>query len=101
MSTPYIPAPLSEQLRDLARDFGTAKMVLFGSRARGDHHPRSDIDLAVWGIDSTQAGRLRLALEELPTLLQFDLVIVSPDTSPELLRNIQLEGVTLYAADEM
>ena len=41
------------------------------------------------------------ALEELPTLLQFDLVIVSPDTSPELLRNIQLEGVTLYAADEM
>lgn len=60
---------------------------------------RSDIDLAVFGLDAAQAGRLRLALEELPTLLEFDLVCVDANTSPKLLDNIEREGVTLYASE--
>ncbi len=96
----HIPAPLIDQLRSLARSLQATRLVIFGSRARGDHRPASDIDLAVWGLDSVQAGRLRLALEDLPTLLQFDLVPVGPDTSPALLEIIEKEGIVLYA-DEM
>lgn len=95
-----IPEPLTEQLRDLAQSMGAARLMLFGSRARGDHRESSDVDLAVWGLDSSQSGRLRLALEDLPTLLRFDLVAVCPDTNPDLLRNIEKEGIVLYA-DEM
>ena len=50
-------------------------------------------------LDAAQAGRLRLALEELPTLLEFDLVCVDANTSPKLLDNIEREGVTLYASE--
>ena len=59
-------------------------MVLFGSRAHSNHRERSDIDLAVYGLTPTQAGRMRLALEELPTLLEFDLVCVDEHTAPAL-----------------
>lgn len=38
------------QLGELVRRYGARKLVLFGSRARGDFHERSDIDLAVYGM---------------------------------------------------
>ena len=31
-----------EQVKQLAHRYGVPKLVLFGSRARGDHHARSD-----------------------------------------------------------
>lgn len=92
---------LVQQLQDLAARSGASRLVLFGSRARGDHRERSDIDLAVWGLRGMDFGRLRLALEDLPTLLSFDLVCVDDCTNPKLLETIAREGVVLYAADEM
>lgn len=90
---------LTNDLVALARMYGANRLVLFGSRARGDYKERSDIDLAVFGLDPVQAGRLRLALEELPTLLEFDLVCVNEGTSPALLKNIEKDGVILYASE--
>lgn len=98
MSDIHIPSDLLPQLADLACTAGAEQLVLFGSRARGDHKPTSDIDLAVFGLSPVEAGRLQLALEDLPTLLSFDLVCVGEDTSPALLENIDREGVTLYAS---
>lgn len=94
-----LPDALLPPLVELARSLSVPRLVLFGSRARGDHRERSDIDLAVFGLDRVRAGRLRLALEELPTLLEFDLVCVDAHTSPALLANIEREGVTLYASE--
>ena len=37
-----------EQVKQLAYRYGVPKLVLFGSRARSDHHARSDYDFAVW-----------------------------------------------------
>ena len=34
-----------EQLRELAGRYGLSKLILFGSRARGDYRRESDIDL--------------------------------------------------------
>lgn len=96
-----IPDTLSGQLRDLAQRSGALRLELFGSRARGDNRERSDVDLAVWGLEGQGFGRLLLALEELPTLLEFDLVCVDSSTDPALLERIEKEGVTLYAADKV
>lgn len=41
---------LYNQLATLARRYGAKRLVLFGSRARGDNRPNSDIDLAVYGM---------------------------------------------------
>lgn len=89
---------LYQQLADLARDHGAERLVLFGSRARGDNRERSDVDLPVYGMPEAQRGAFWLDAEELPTLLKLDIVHVSPDTAPEFLRNIKKDGVTLYAA---
>ena len=39
-------SPLYTQLTALAAKHGAQKLVLFGSRARGDHTERSDIDFS-------------------------------------------------------
>ena len=35
-----------KQIVNIAKKYNTKKVVLFGSRARGTNHPKSDIDLA-------------------------------------------------------
>ena len=51
--------------------------MLFGSRARGDFHDRSDIDLAIYGsLDSTQRALFLDQIEALPYLMKFDVVFV-------------------------
>ena len=36
-----------KQIVNIAKKYNTKKVVLFGSRARGTNHPKSDIDLAI------------------------------------------------------
>lgn len=81
------------ELLALAKTYGLDKVILFGSRARGDHRERSDVDLAVSGGDVV---RFSLGVEDLPTLLSFDVVDLDGAVQPELLESIQREGVTLY-----
>ena len=91
---------LYRRLAALAQRHGAARLVLFGSRARGDHHPRSDIDLAVFGMPQTEHAPFRLECEDLPTLLKLDVVHILPDMDPAFLHNIEREGVVLYAAED-
>ena len=59
---------LYNQLAALARRFGAKRLVLFGSRARGDYRPASGIDLAVYGLCERDELLMKEALDELPTL---------------------------------
>ena len=70
------------------------KVILFGSRARGDYHRASDIDLAVSGGN---AARFAVDVdEETSTLLKYDVVDLGRNVSPELLGSIRKEGRVLY-----
>lgn len=83
-----------EGIADCARAHGLDVVVLFGSRARGDHRPKSDVDLAVSGGDQT---RFVLDVEErVPTLLKFDFVNLDGPVQQELREAIAWEGVTIY-----
>ena len=46
--------------------------VLFGSRAKGTAHGKSDFDIAVSGV--TDIEDLREKIEDIPTLYSFDVV---------------------------
>ncbi len=83
-----------EEIRKLAEKYGVEKVILFGSRARGDYKERSDIDLAFSGGNGA-AFSLEVD-EETSTLLMFDLVDLSGPVSPELRESIRREGVTIY-----
>ena len=69
-------------------------MILFGSRARGDFHRASDIDLAVKGGDF---ANFSLDVdEETSTLLMFDFVDLNQSIQQELRENIEREGEIIY-----
>lgn len=85
-----------EQLKAIAERYHVKRLVLFGSRARGDHHARSDYDFAVWGLDSKQRALFEDAVEnDLNSLYSIDFVFVSEQTDVALLHNIEKEGITL------
>ena len=95
-----IPSPLLAQLRASAAAHGARRLVLFGSRARGDNTARSDIDLAVYGMPEKEWSAFWLETEELPTLLKLDIVHITPNMDPVFLCNIEKDGVTLYASED-
>ena len=73
------------------------RVVLYGSRARGDHHPESDIDIAFFGSNEG-FFRFETCMEQLPTLLEYDLVHVTEKTSPAFAENIKKDGIVLMDA---
>ncbi len=89
---------LRDNIRDsiiaLAKAYDVDKVILFGSRARGDNRERSDIDLAISGGNYVEFA---LAVEEVvPTLLMFDFVVLDEFLSAELREAVEREGVLLY-----
>ncbi len=86
---------LYKQLAELAKRYGAKRLVLFGSRARGDNRYNSDIDLAVYGMPENNRAEFWMDCEELPTLLKFDIVHIRDDMDAKFLANIQKDGVEL------
>ncbi len=82
------------QIQMVAQKRSVAKIILFGSRARGNHRERSDIDLAVFGGDFVRFAED--VEEEVETLLIFDLVDMEMPITPEFYAEIMRDGVTIY-----
>ena len=87
-----------KQIGQEAQKYNIDKIVLFGSRARGDNKPKSDIDLAVYGnLSIAENNQFYFFIQEaLPTLLEVDIVFIHHKTSQELLDNIEKDGVVIY-----
>lgn len=82
------------EIRSLAREHHVKRVILFGSRARGNFHRTSDIDLAVSGGDIVSFA---LDVEDRTwTLLKYDVVNMDQPVQEELKESIEKEGVLLY-----
>lgn len=83
-----------EEILSLAERYQLEKVILFGSRARGDYWRASDIDLAVQGGDLTSFSLE--AEETVPTLLTFDIIDLSGALDADFLDSVMREGIVLY-----
>lgn len=94
MENTGIKPEVIEEICQIAKHYHIQSVILFGSRARGDYHRASDIDLAVAGGDfDAFAVEVR---EETSTLLDFDVVNLNQTVQEKLLQSIRKEGVVLY-----
>ncbi|HRY31377.1 MAG TPA: nucleotidyltransferase domain-containing protein [Bacteroidales bacterium] len=74
-------------------------VILYGSRARGDFEPGSDLDLAVTGekVTLSTLSAIRRALEEdSPIPFFFDLLHLDSLNNPKLAGRIREEGKVIY-----
>ena len=90
----YLPERISREISTFARKHSVQKVVLFGSRARGDNTERSDIDIAVYGVDF-DAFYWDIK-ENVHSLLMFDVVEMDNSVSKDLIGEIQKDGVIIY-----
>ena len=86
---------LINEIISIAQRYNAGKLVLFGSRARGDFRSNSDIDLAMYGLHPRHEISFMSALEDLPTLLKCDMIAIRRDTDQALLKEIEKDGVVL------
>ncbi|MBR2519247.1 MAG: HI0074 family nucleotidyltransferase substrate-binding subunit [Selenomonadaceae bacterium] len=85
---------LEREIISAAKKFRVKKLILFGSRARGTNHARSDIDLAVSGGDiSNFAETLD---EKIDTLLPFDVINLDEGVDADFQAEIDRDGIILY-----
>ena len=69
---------------------------MFGSRAKGNALPASDVDLALEGLmDVLDAERVASALEELPLPYRFDVKALHTVSNPALLEHIRRVGIRI------
>ena len=84
-----IPERVLKDISAFAKKYSINKVILFGSRARGDNTERSDIDIAVYGgdFDSFYWD----VKEKVHSLLSFDVVEADKPISEELKQEIEKE----------
>lgn len=83
-----------DEIIAFAQKNNVEKVILFGSRARGDFKERSDIDLAFRGGNSSSF--ILDVDEDTTTLLEFDIIDLDKPIQQELLESIRQEGVLIY-----
>ena len=91
-----LPEHVHKGIIELAQKNGIEKVILFGSRARGDNWERSDVDLAISGGNRTMFSLDVDEIENVPTLLMFDVVDLDRECNEDLLAAIRRDGVVLY-----
>ena len=89
-----IPSKLLNEVAHFAKMHGIQRIILFGSRGRGDNAERSDIDIAVSGGDADSFyWKIK---EKSHTLLTFDIVELDRGISDELQKEIDRDGIIIY-----
>ena len=94
-----LPAATVEKIHEvLSHHAEVERAILYGSRAKGNFKPGSDIDLTLEGrgLDERIRGRIDEELDDLLLPYEFDLSIFSALTHADLIDHIRRMGVVFY-----
>ena len=93
---------LSELISYCSTNKQIRKVILYGSRARGDFSFNSDIDLALYILELSHSDQnlIEDQILQIPTYLKVDIVFMNRLSNKNLIRNIEEEGVVLYEQGE-
>ena len=86
-------------LKPLVKHEVINKIVVYGSRARGDNRVKSDVDIAIDCPQATaqQWDDIKTTVEQLPTLLLIDCVRLDKLNNDLLLQQINKEGKIVFS----
>ena len=96
-----IPDSARAAIETVAAHPAVRAIIVFGSRAVGDHDDRSDIDVAIEApdLDGAALARLRDRVGRYPTLYRISLTRL--DTMPSALKDrVLAQGVRIYERAE-
>ena len=80
-----------EEVARICHSFCAKEVILYGSRAKGTAQERSDIDIAVSGVEDFES--LTEQIENLPTLFSVDIVNMDTCRNQLLLEDIRQYGM--------
>ncbi len=74
------------------------QVLLYGSRAKGNYHPGSDIDFAMIGekIDYSQLLKIDCDLDDLLLPYKIDICLYCQIKNPDLIDHIKRVGIVFY-----
>lgn len=74
------------------------EVKIFGSRAKGNYKPNSDIDFAVYGeeISDKLIRHISSELDELSTPYKYDVLDYKTVDNKDLIKNIDTDGKLFY-----
>jgi len=100
MKTPPLKTVELEMVRSVFRLHPEVKSAtLFGSRARGTHSDRSDVDLVIAGdVEPLRAEAIASELDELPLPYRFEVQPLAHIHYRPLLEHIRRVGILIYPA---
>ena len=100
MKTPPLTARELNLIRTVFRQYPeVTSATVFGSRAKGTHTGRSDVDLVVTGdVPPLRAEAIAAALDELPLPYQFEVQALEHVHYGPLLEHIKRVGILIYPA---
>lgn len=76
------------------------RFVIFGSRARGDYRPNSDIDIAILDdVPNEEKYRIRDDFDKIDMEYMMDIVFINEISKKELIENILKEGIDVKWKD--
>ncbi len=84
------PDEVIKQVADICREYKAKQVILYGSRAKDTARERSDIDIAVSGVENFD--ELANRIDELPTLYSVDLLNIDTCRNNLLLEDIKQYG---------
>ena len=87
------------KLRDVFSQYtDIEKVVLYGSRAKGNYKPFSDVDITLIGdtLTHNRLNKLSLDIDDLLLPYEFDISIFHTLANNDLIEHIERVGVTIY-----
>jgi predicted nucleotidyltransferase len=97
-----LAASVVEMIRSVFSRYPAVTQVrIYGSRAKGDYRPGSDIDLSVMdeNVSSADLMDIEIAFDDLPTLYSIDLSLFHQIDNAALTDHIRRVGKVFYRAD--